>query len=153
MVMHVEKLVLLFAESGKKLLYRAVFLRQTDCACLIGIVKACGAGFALARILCSGLAAAEDTSAGACHDLNEVEMLARLDGVEQSGGVAEAADDCDLQLLVAERNGSFLNALETSYANEGDLLETLLGGVGDIRIDRVATKEEIFEMLDFVREC
>lgn len=30
---------------------------------------------------------------------------------------------------------------------------TLLGGVGDIRIDRVATKEEIFEMLDFVREC
>ena len=30
---------------------------------------------------------------------------------------------------------------------------TLLGGIGDIRIDRTATKEEIFEMLDFVREC
>ena len=30
---------------------------------------------------------------------------------------------------------------------------TLLGGIGDIRIDRIATKEEIFEMLDFVREC
>lgn len=29
---------------------------------------------------------------------------------------------------------------------------TLLGGIGDIRIDRTATKEEIFEMLDFVRE-
>ena len=30
---------------------------------------------------------------------------------------------------------------------------TLLGGIGDIRIDRTATKDEIFEMLDFVREC
>lgn len=30
---------------------------------------------------------------------------------------------------------------------------TLLGDIGDIRIDRTATKEEIFEMLDFVREC
>ena len=30
---------------------------------------------------------------------------------------------------------------------------TLLGGIGDIRIDRTASKEEIFEMLDFVREC
>ena len=30
---------------------------------------------------------------------------------------------------------------------------TLLGGIGDIRINRTATKEEIFEMLDFVREC
>ena len=30
---------------------------------------------------------------------------------------------------------------------------TLLGGIGEIHIDRTATKEEIFEMLDFVREC
>lgn len=30
---------------------------------------------------------------------------------------------------------------------------TLLGDIGDIRIDCIATKEEIFEMLDFVREC
>ena len=30
---------------------------------------------------------------------------------------------------------------------------TLLGGIGDIHINRTATKEEIFEMLDFVREC
>ena len=30
---------------------------------------------------------------------------------------------------------------------------TLLGGIGDIHIDRTASKEEIFEMLDFVREC
>lgn len=30
---------------------------------------------------------------------------------------------------------------------------TLLGDIGDIRIDCTATKEEIFEMLDFVREC
>lgn len=30
---------------------------------------------------------------------------------------------------------------------------TLLGGVGDVRIDRTVGKEEIFEMLDFVREC
>lgn len=29
---------------------------------------------------------------------------------------------------------------------------TLLGGVGDIRIDQTATKEEIFEMLDFFRD-
>ena len=30
---------------------------------------------------------------------------------------------------------------------------TLLGGIGDIRIDRTVGKEEILEMLDFVREC
>jgi 3-dehydroquinate synthase len=30
---------------------------------------------------------------------------------------------------------------------------TLLGGVGDIRINQTATKEEIFEALDFYREC
>jgi 3-dehydroquinate synthase len=29
---------------------------------------------------------------------------------------------------------------------------TLLGGVGDIRINQTATKDEIFEMLDFFRE-
>ena len=29
---------------------------------------------------------------------------------------------------------------------------TLLGGIGDIRINQQATKEEIFEMLDFLRE-
>ena len=34
-----------------------------------------------------------------------------------------------------------------------DIIFTLLGGIGDIRINRTATKEEIFEMLDFVREC
>lgn len=30
---------------------------------------------------------------------------------------------------------------------------TLLGGIGDIRIDCIVKREEIFEMLDFVREC
>lgn len=30
---------------------------------------------------------------------------------------------------------------------------TLLGGIGDIRINQTATKEQIFEMLDFFREC
>ena len=30
---------------------------------------------------------------------------------------------------------------------------TLLGGIGDIRINQTATKEEIFEMLDFYREA
>lgn len=30
---------------------------------------------------------------------------------------------------------------------------TLLGEIGDIRINQTATKEEIFEMLDFYREC
>ncbi len=30
---------------------------------------------------------------------------------------------------------------------------TLLGGIGDIRIDQTATKEEIYEALDFYREC
>ena len=29
---------------------------------------------------------------------------------------------------------------------------TLLGNIGDIRINRTASREEIFEMLDFVRE-
>ena len=29
---------------------------------------------------------------------------------------------------------------------------TLLGGVGDIRINQTASKEEIFQMLDFYRE-
>ena len=37
--------------------------------------------------------------------------------------------------------------------NEGDSINfTLLGGIGDIRINQQATKEEIFEMLDFLRE-
>lgn len=37
--------------------------------------------------------------------------------------------------------------------NEGDDINfTLLGGIGDIRINQQATKEEIFEMLDFMRE-
>ncbi|MCF0186054.1 MAG: 3-dehydroquinate synthase, partial [Bacteroidaceae bacterium] len=30
---------------------------------------------------------------------------------------------------------------------------TLLSEIGDIRINQTATKEEIFEMLDFYREC
>ena len=30
---------------------------------------------------------------------------------------------------------------------------TLLGGIGDIRINQTATKEEIYEALDFYREC
>ena len=34
-----------------------------------------------------------------------------------------------------------------------DINFTLLGGIGDIRINSIAAKEEIFEMLDFVREC
>ena len=34
----------------------------------------------------------------------------------------------------------------------GEINFTLLGGVGDIRINQIATKEEIFEALDFYRE-
>ena len=34
-----------------------------------------------------------------------------------------------------------------------DIRFTLLGGIGDIRIDRTIGRDEIFEMLDFVREC
>ena len=30
---------------------------------------------------------------------------------------------------------------------------TLLGGIGDIRINQTATQEEIYEALDFYREC
>ena len=37
--------------------------------------------------------------------------------------------------------------------NEGDNINfTLLGGIGDIRINQQASKEDIFEMLDFLRE-
>ncbi len=37
--------------------------------------------------------------------------------------------------------------------NEGDSINfTLLGSIGDIRINQQATKDEIFEMLDFLRE-
>ena len=37
--------------------------------------------------------------------------------------------------------------------NEGNTINfTLLGGIGDIRINQQASKEEIFEMLDFLRE-
>jgi 3-dehydroquinate synthase len=37
--------------------------------------------------------------------------------------------------------------------NVGDTINfTLLGGVGDIRINQTATKEEICEALDFYRE-
>ena len=34
----------------------------------------------------------------------------------------------------------------------GEINFTLLGSVGDIRINQTATKEEIFEALDFYRE-
>ena len=30
---------------------------------------------------------------------------------------------------------------------------TLLGGIGDIRINQTATQKEIYEALDFYREC
>ena len=37
--------------------------------------------------------------------------------------------------------------------NEGGIINfTLLGGIGDIRINQQATKDEIFEALDFLRE-
>ena len=37
--------------------------------------------------------------------------------------------------------------------NEGGMINfTLLGGIGELRINQQATKEEIFEMLDFLRE-
>ena len=37
--------------------------------------------------------------------------------------------------------------------NEGGIINfTLLGGIGDIRINQQATKDEIFEMLDFLRD-
>ncbi|MBR1389389.1 MAG: 3-dehydroquinate synthase [Prevotella sp.] len=35
----------------------------------------------------------------------------------------------------------------------GTINFTLLGGIGDIRINQTATKDEIFEALDFYREC
>ena len=35
----------------------------------------------------------------------------------------------------------------------GTINFTLLGGIGDIRINQTASKEEIFEALDFYREC
>ena len=35
----------------------------------------------------------------------------------------------------------------------GTINFTLLGGIGDIRINQTATKEEIYEALDFYREC
>ena len=35
----------------------------------------------------------------------------------------------------------------------GTINFTLLGGIGDIRIDQTATKEDIYEALDFYREC
>ena len=35
----------------------------------------------------------------------------------------------------------------------GTINFTLLGGIGDIRINQTATKEEISEALDFYREC
>ena len=34
----------------------------------------------------------------------------------------------------------------------GEIIFTLVGGVGDIRINQTATKEEIEEALDFYRE-
>jgi 3-dehydroquinate synthase len=35
----------------------------------------------------------------------------------------------------------------------GHINFTLLGGIGDIRINQTATREEIYEILDFYREC
>ena len=46
-----------------------------------------------------------------------------------------------------------LKLMKHDKKNEGDSINfTLLGNVGDIRINLQATKDEIFEMLDFLRE-
>lgn len=66
--------------------------------------------------------------------------------------------------FVREHYGTFVfdcNDYEALYAfmthdkkNEGaDINFTLLAEVGDIRINQTAGKEEIFDMLDFYREC
>ena len=37
--------------------------------------------------------------------------------------------------------------------NSGDQINfTLLAGIGDVRINQIVTKEEVFEALDFIRE-
>ena len=66
--------------------------------------------------------------------------------------------------FVKEYYGTFAfdcKAYDTLYAymthdkknTSGTVNFTLLGGVGDIRINRTADKETIFNMLDFYREC
>ena len=46
-----------------------------------------------------------------------------------------------------------LEFMKHDKKNEGDKINfTLLGGIGDIRINQQATKEDIFEMLDFLRD-
>jgi len=49
---------------------------------------------------------------------------------------------------------ALLDWMKHDKKNVGDTINfTLLGGIGDIRINQTATKEEIYEALDFYREC
>ncbi|MBR6142324.1 MAG: 3-dehydroquinate synthase [Bacteroidaceae bacterium] len=58
--------------------------------------------------------------------------------------------DPDIDCKQYERLYAFM---QHDKKNEGNSINfTLLGGIGDIRINQQATKEEIFEMLDFLRD-
>jgi 3-dehydroquinate synthase len=47
-----------------------------------------------------------------------------------------------------------LELMHHDKKNEGSTINfTLLGGIGDIRINQTATEDEIKEALDFYREC
>jgi 3-dehydroquinate synthase len=47
-----------------------------------------------------------------------------------------------------------LNLMQHDKKNTaGTINFTLLGGIGDIRIDQTATPEEIRDMLDFYADC
>ena len=64
--------------------------------------------------------------------------------------IKENYGDASLDCKQYERLFEFM---KHDKKNEGDNINfTLLGGIGDIRINQQASRDEIFEMLDFLRE-
>lgn len=62
--------------------------------------------------------------------------------------IREHYGDCPIDCKQYER---LFNFMKHDKKNEADNINfTLLGGIGDIRINQQASKEEIFEMLDFL---
>lgn len=56
-------------------------------------------------------------------------------------------------LFTCKDYNALINIMKHDKKNTGDTINfTLLGGIGDIRINQTATKEELFEALDFFRE-
>ena len=99
--MNVEKLVnLTLEETVVEAHHERVLFGTADRGAAVSIVKTC---CTLLLVVCryEGLTSAAYAAAGASHDLNEVEVLAGLDALDDSLSVVKSACNCDVESNVA----------------------------------------------------